>query len=177
MDPQQPNRPGRTASDRDGRRNWLIGGLAALVVVLIAVVVVIAVSDSDDDKAAPPTTTTTVATTTTTAPATTTTAPLPTTPEGYAQTLFTAWQTDNRTLAAQVASPEAVTSLFANPFPQATGGASPFSYQGCQGAAGSVICQWNGRDANLVMTVRNLTGGLPILVVQVQFQENTTSTT
>ena len=143
-----------------------------MVLVLVGVVVFLIVDDSGSDSATPATTTTTVPVTTTTAPATTstptTTAPLPTTPEGYAQTLFTAWQTNNKALAAQVASATAVNQMFAETYP--TGDTNPYTYQGCQGAAGSIICTWQGNGQVIVVTVRNLTGGLPIQVENVEFQ-------
>jgi hypothetical protein len=169
---QPPRRPGRAASDQQSRTKWLVIGLAVVVLVLVGVVVFLIVDDSGSDSATPATTTTTVPVTTTTAPATTstptTTAPLPTTPEGYAQTLFTAWQTNNKALAAQVASATAVNQMFAETYP--TGDTNPYTYQGCQGAAGSIICTWQGNGQVIVVTVRNLTGGLPIQVENVEFQ-------
>ena len=40
----------------------------------------------------------------------------------------------------------------------------------CDPAAGSLYCTWSGQGASkLTMTVRTLTGGLPIQVVNVQF--------
>jgi hypothetical protein len=172
MAEETPHRPGRDAGDRRSRASWLVIGLAVVVVVLVGVVVFLIVDDSGDDQATTSTTTTTVPVTTTT-PTTstpTTSAPLPTTPEGYAQTLFSAWQANDRALAGEVASPAAVDEMFAQPFP--SGGTNPYAYQGCQGAAGSIICTWQGNGQVIVMTVRNLTGGLPIQVEMVQFQSN-----
>lgn len=173
MASERPQRPGRVASDRQARKRWPLIGLAVVVLVLVAVVVFLIVDDSSSDNATPVTTTSTVPTTTTvptstTASTPTTTAPLPTTPEGYAQTLFTAWQTNNRALAGEVASATAVNQIFAQTFP--TGPTNPYVYQGCQGAAGSIICTWQGNGQVIVVTVRNLTGGLPIQVEMVQFQ-------
>ncbi len=175
MADEHPQRPGRNASDQNARRNWMVIGLAVAVVVLVGVVVFLIVDDSSDNSATSTTTTTTVPTTTvppstTTVPTSSTTVARPTTPEGYAQTLFTAWQTNNRALAAEVAAPAAVTQIFAHTFPQSTGGINPFTYQGCQGAAGSIICTWQGNGEVVVVNVRNLTGGLPIQVEYVQFQ-------
>jgi hypothetical protein len=164
------SRPGRAPSDRRARGIGMVYALAGLVLVLLAVVVFLILDDSGNDSTTPATTTTTLPPTTTT-PATstpTTTAPLPTTPDGFAQTLFTAWQTANRALAAQVASPPAVTQMFSQTYP--AGPTNPYTYQGCQGAAGSVVCTWQGNGQVIVMTVRNLTGGLPIQVEAVQFQ-------
>jgi hypothetical protein len=146
-------------------------GVAALVLVLIGVVVFLILDDSGSDSTTPATTTTTVPPSTSTPSTTvtpTTTAALPTTPEGYAQTLFAAWQTNNRALAGQVASPAAVTQMFSQTYP--VGPTNPYTYQGCQGAAGSVICTWQGNGQVIVVTVRNLTGGLPIQVVNVEYQ-------
>jgi hypothetical protein len=168
-DPHE-SRPGRARSDRRARGDAFVYVLAALVLVLIGVVIFLILDDSSNDSTTPATTTTTVPPTTSTTPTSTptTTAPLPTTPEGFAQTLFTAWQTGNRALAAQVAAPTAVTQMFTETYP--VGPTNPYTYQGCQGAAGSVVCTWQGNGQVIVMTVRNLTGGLPIQVEAVQFQ-------
>ncbi|HZP31576.1 MAG TPA: hypothetical protein VFC99_21665 [Acidimicrobiia bacterium] len=162
---------GTRSSGRRGGASWLVMVLAALVVVLVGVVVFLILDDSGSDTATPTTTTTTVPSTTTTPPNTTpatTGGALPTTPEGYAQTLFAAWQTNNRALAAQVASPTAVNQMFSQTYP--SGDTNPYTYQGCQGAAGSVICTWQGNGQVIVVTVRNLTGGLPIQVESVEFE-------
>jgi hypothetical protein len=164
------SRPGRAGSDRRARGIGTVYALAGLVLVLIAVVVFLILDDSGNDSTTPATTTTTLPRTTTTPPTSTptTSAPLPTTPDGFAQALFTAWQTANRALAGQVASPSAVTQMFSQAYP--AGPTNPYTYQGCQGAAGSVVCTWQGNGQVIVMTVRNLTGGLPIQVEAVQFQ-------
>jgi hypothetical protein len=74
------------------------------------------------------------------------------------------WQNNNQTEAAQVASQEAVSQIFARPY-------SPgWTFNMCDPAAGSLYCTWNGQGGTtLTMTVRTLTGGLPIQVVNVQF--------
>jgi hypothetical protein len=115
-------------------------------------------------------------TTTTSAPPTTTIPPPPTTlpyppitddPQTYAEYLFVAWQNADKTSAANVASAEAVTQIFTQPY----SAASQWAFQMCDPAAGSLYCTWNGaNNAKLLMTVRTLTGGLPIQVVMVQFQ-------
>jgi len=147
--------------------------LAGVVLVLIGVAVYLLLTDdSGGDSTAPATTTTTLPTTTTepgSASTVGTTVPLPTTPDGYAQTLFSAWQTGNRALAAEVASPAAVNQMFSETYPD--GPVNPYTYQGCQGAASSVVCTWQGNGQVLVVTVRNLTGGLPIQVEGVEFQD------
>ena len=128
----------------------------------------------------PPATTTTAApVTTTTAPATTTstTAPATTTttvalpvitddPQTYAEYLFASWQNNNRTDAANVASADAVTQMFAQAYPAK----GPYTFSNCDPAAGSLYCTWNGQNgATIQMQVRTLTGGLPIQVQSVTF--------
>jgi hypothetical protein len=154
--------------------------------VLAIVLVVVLVTRDDDSDSASSTTTTTSSTTTTAAPTTTTAAPTttvaPTTappattlplppvtddPQSYAEFLFVAWQNGNRTAAGEVASADAVNQIFA----QAYSPESQWTFAGCDPAAGSLYCTWNGANqTKLVMTVRTLTGGLPIQVLQVQFQ-------
>jgi hypothetical protein len=178
-----PTDPSRTASPGNSRMKawlWVLGGLVVILAVVLAVVLI---TDDDDDStsnttttAIPvtttigPTTTTAAATTTTTPPSTTSTLPLPPVtddPQSYAEYLFVAWQNGNRTAAANVASPDAVNQIFAQPY-QAS---SQWAFQTCDPAAGSLYCTWNGtNNTQLLMTVRTLTGGLPIQVVMVQFQ-------
>ena len=152
---------------------WVLGGLVA--VLAIALVVVLVTRDDDSNEAATTTTTTsttttsTTTTTTTTAPVTTTTVPLPVItddPQTYADYLFAAWQNNNRTDAANVASADAVDKIFAQPYPAQ----GPYTFASCGPAAGSLYCTWNGQNgATLQMQVRTLTGGLPIQVTNVQF--------
>ena len=179
-----PTDPSGTASPGNGRMKawlWVLGGLVVILAVVLAVVLI---TDDDDDSTSSTTTTrsatttststtTTAAattTTTTTPPSTTSTLPLPPVtddPQSYAQYLFVAWQNGNRTAAANVASPDAVNQIFAQPY-QAS---SQWTFQTCDPAAGSLYCTWNGaNNTKLLMTVRTLTGGLPIQVVMVQFQ-------
>jgi hypothetical protein len=154
---------------------WILG--AIIVALVVALVVVLLTRDDDDDTppattttTAPATTTTTApATTTTTVPATTTTVALPVItddPQTYAEYLFASWQNNNQTTAANVASGEAVTQMFSKPYP-ANG---PYTFSNCDPAAGSLYCTWNGQNgATIQMTVRTLTGGLPIQVQSVTF--------
>jgi hypothetical protein len=167
-------------------RRWLyvLGGLIGVLAIVLAVVLL--TRDDDSDSASSTTTTTSSTTTTTTAATTTSAAPTttvapttvpPTTtlplppvtddPQSYAEFLFVAWQNGDRTAAAQVASTDAVNQIFAQAFsPQ-----SQWTFADCDPAAGSLYCTWNGANGTkLVMTVRTLTGGLPIQVLQVQFQ-------
>ena len=167
----EPQPPGRTRAWL-----WVLGGL---VVVLAIALVVVLVTRSDDSDEADTTTTTTsstsTTTTSTTAPTTTSVAPPTTTvalpvitddPQTYAEYLFAAWQNDDRTAAANVASADAVTQMFAQPYPAK----GPYTFANCGPAAGSLYCTWNGQDgATIQMTVRTLTGGLPVQVQLVQF--------
>jgi hypothetical protein len=161
--------------DRSTRRwFWVLSGL--VVALAVALVVVLATRDDSSDTAS--TTTTILAPTTTGAPATTTVTTVPSTPstvalpaitddpQTYALYLFAAWQNGDRTAAAKVASADAVNQMFARAYPAS----GPYSFSNCGPAAGSLYCTWNGQHgASLQMTVRTLTGGLPIQVEMVQF--------
>jgi hypothetical protein len=161
--------------DRTGTRQWMLWALGGLVVVLvIALVVVLVTRDDDSDQTAattstPTAVTTSTTTTTTTVPPTTSTVPLPVItddPQSYAEYLFAAWENGDQADAANVASAEAVTQMFSQAYPAQ----GPYTFSNCGPAAGSLYCTWNGQnDATLQMTVRTLTGGLPIQVEMVQF--------
>jgi len=171
---------GGAGSTGDGRTKvwlWVLG--AVIVVLVVALVVVLLTRDGDDDTT-PATTTTSrvVSTTTTSAPTTTsTTAPATTSttvalpiitddPQTYAEYLFAAWQNNDRTSAANVASADAVTQMFSQAYPAK----GPYTFSNCDPAAGSLYCTWNGQNgATIQMTVRTLTGGLPIQVQSVTF--------
>jgi hypothetical protein len=179
-----PGSSGDSGNSRLKAWLWVLGGLVAVLAVVVAVVLV----TRDDDSGSAADTTTTVATTaphptttlppptTTVAPTTTTVAPPPTTvpyppitdnPQSYAEYLFVAWQNANKTDAANVASADAVNQIFAQNY----SAASQWMFQNCDPAAGSLFCSWTGaNNTKLVMTVRTLTGGLPIQVVMVQFE-------
>jgi hypothetical protein len=162
-------------ADGQGRTRawlWALGGL--VVVLAIALVIVLVTRDDDSDEAATTTTTTTTSTTTTTTttttlPPTTTTVALPVItddPQTYAEYLFAAWQNNDRTAAANVASADAVNQIFAQAYPAK----GPYTFASCGPAAGSLYCTWNGQNgATIQMAVRTLTGGLPIQVQMVQF--------
>jgi hypothetical protein len=156
---------------------WVLG--AVIVALIAALVVVLLTRDDDDDKPPATTTTTPRATTTTTSAPTTTTTTVPSTtsttvalpvitddPQTYAEYLFATWQNNNRTDAANVASADAVNQMFAQPYPAK----GPYTFSNCDPAAGSLYCTWNGQNgATIQMTVRTLTGGLPIQVQAVTF--------
>jgi hypothetical protein len=151
-------------------RAWLWVLAAIIVVLAVALVVVLLTADDDNDTSAPATTaSTTRPAGTTTSPPTTTTVALPVItddPQTYAEYLFAAWRNNDRNAATNVASTEAVTQMFAQAYPAA----GPYTLADCDPAAGSLYCTWNGQGgATIQMTVRTLTGGLPIQVQAVQF--------
>ena len=158
---------------------WVLG---AVIVALVAALIVVLVTNDDDDATTTTTTTTpsttrpstttspstTAATTTTVTPPTTTVPypPITDDPQTYAEYLFAAWQNNNRTNAANVASADAVTQMFSRAYPAQ----GPYTFSNCGPAAGSLYCTWNGQNgATIQMTVRTLTGGLPIQVQAVTF--------
>ena len=106
---------------------WVLGGLVAVLAIALVVVLVTRDDGSNNSNntastatttAAPATTTSTVPVTPTTVPVTTTTVALPVitdNPQSYAEYLYAAWQNNNQTAAANVASAEAVTQMFAQP--------------------------------------------------------------
>jgi hypothetical protein len=166
-------------SPSNGRKKVWFWVLGALIVALVIALVVVLLTRDDDDKSTTTTTTAarvtsttapaTTAAPTTTAPATTTTVALPVItddPQTYAEYLFASWQNNNQTDAANVASADAVTQMFAQAFPAK----GPYTFSNCDPAAGSLYCTWNGQNgATIQMTVRTLTGGLPIQVQSVTF--------
>lgn len=144
----------------------MTAALVGLGVAIVALIVAIAVIASGGDSSHTASTTTTLAVTTTTTPA------VSADPQGYAVALFNAWKAGDRGAASRVASPDAVNLLFAVPYqaqPSTSGPVDPYSFGGCQGAAGSTICSWQSSGSGtIMMRVRNVTGGLPVLVVDIQ---------
>jgi hypothetical protein len=148
------------------RRSFQLTMVLILVLILVAaagLALVLVLRDDDSDSGS--------ATSNTTSPVRT--IPL-STPESYAKALYGAWQNGDRKFAAQVASPEAVDQIFQfayEPIQTNAGPQDPYQFRGCEGAAGSTFCTWAGQDnAQIVEQVRNDTGGLPILVVDVKRQ-------
>lgn len=158
---------------------WVLG---AVIAALVVALVVVLVTRDDSDDTPPTTTTSTTRVTTTTSPSTTvtgapttaattpgTTVPLPVItddPETYAEYLFAAWRNGDRTAAANVASADAVTQMFSKAYPAE----GPYTFSNCGPAAGSLYCTWNGQSGSTIqMTVRTLTGGLPVQVQSVTF--------
>jgi hypothetical protein len=156
-------------------RRWIyvLGGL--VVVLAIALVIALVARDDNSSGSASSTSTsesTTLAPTitvapTTTKPPTSTTAALPVItndPQSYAKFLFAAWQNGDQQAATMVASSDAVSQMFS----QAYQPSNPYTFGSCDPAAGSVYCTWTSASGpKITMTVRNITGGLPILVVGV----------
>jgi hypothetical protein len=142
-------------------------GLVALGIVIVGLIVAITVVASSGGAGRSH-----VATTTTTVPATTTTPAVSADPQSYAVALYNAWKTGDQATASRVASAPAVSQMFAVAYqaqPSTNGPVDPYSFQGCQGAAGSTICSWQTSGlSTITMRVRNATGGLPVLVVDVQ---------
>ena len=139
---------------------WLIFVIVLVLIAAAALALVLILRDDGEEGGSGPTTTTVAA--------------APTNPEEFAKALYADWQAADRTAAATVASPEAIDQLFRfayEPLQTNAGPTDPYTFEGCEGAAGSIICTWSGEDdAQIVMTVRNTTGGLPVLVVEVQRQ-------
>ena len=140
---------------------WLIFVIVLALIAATALALVLILRDDEDKGSNSPSTTTTHAA-------------APTTPEQFAKALYADWQQGDRAAAATVASAEAVDQLFQfayEPLQTADGPTDPYTFQNCEGAAGSENCTWRGQDnAQIVMTVRNITGGLPVLVVNVARQ-------
>jgi hypothetical protein len=138
---------------------WLIFVIVLVLIAAAALALVLILRDDGEKGRGGSTTATTTA---------------PTNPEQFAKALYADWKAADRTAAATVASPEAVDQLFQfayEPLQTNAGPTDPYNFQNCEGAAGSIICTWGGQDsAQIVMTVRNTTGGLPVLVVNVTRQ-------
>lgn len=83
-------------------------------------------------------------------------------PEDAARALYDAWARADATAAARSAQPAAVSVLFARPWQAGDG----WSFAGCNGAAGSLICTWQAGSQELLMRVLNAPGR----VAEVRFQ-------
>ena len=74
-------------------------------------------------------------------------------PQTYAEYLFAAWQNNDKSAAANVASTDAVNQMFAQAYPAK----GPYTFASCGPAAGSLYCTWNGQNgASIQMQVRTL---------------------
>lgn len=90
----------------------------------------------------------------------TSTTGVPSTPEDYARGLYEAWRRGDKNTADTLGTPDAVNALFAYE-------PTDFTFQDCQGAAGSTICTFTAGVGAIEMRVRNATGGEPVVVVEV----------
>ena len=167
----------RRQQDRAGaRRRTVIVVVVALVVIAAAVAAWWFLVRDDGSGSSTPTSTTsssssstssssssTTTSSSSTSTSSTSTPATPADPQAYAQTLFGAWAAGDRAAAAPVADQAAIDSLFATPGSEA----AAYTFSGCQGAAGSIFCTWTRAGAQLAMTVRDATGGLPVQVVEV----------
>lgn len=69
-------------------------------------------------------------------------------PQTAATDVFSAWEASNRDQAALNATPAAVNEVFAQSFSPGDG----WSFEGCQGAAGTIFCSWqraNGHELRI----------------------------
>ena len=67
-------------------------------------------------------------------------------PDTAAQDVFNAWKANNRDQAALNATPAAVTQIFAQTFSSADG----WSFQGSEGAAGTIFSTWKRSNGHLL---------------------------
>jgi murein L,D-transpeptidase YcbB/YkuD len=67
-------------------------------------------------------------------------------PQTAAKDVFSAWESNNRDQAAKNATPAAVDQIFAQTFSPAEG----WSFEGCQGAAGTIFCTWKRSNGRLL---------------------------
>jgi peptidoglycan hydrolase-like protein with peptidoglycan-binding domain len=67
-------------------------------------------------------------------------------PQTAAKDVFSAWEADNRDQAALNATPTAVSQIFAQSFSAADG----WSFQGSQGAAGTITSIWQRSNGHLL---------------------------
>ncbi|MCU1459539.1 MAG: hypothetical protein JWL73_3631 [Actinomycetia bacterium] len=145
-------------------RRW-----TAAALTLAATTALLLGACSSDDKTAATTTTKQATTTAAVVPSSTAATNVANTPEAYAKALYADWQANDKTAAHQVASELAVSQMFGVAYLSINdrGPTSPYTFQTCEGAAGSFVCTWNADTRQIQMTVRDLTGGQPIQVTQV----------
>ncbi len=136
--------------------------MTARALALVSATALLLGACSSGDKKAAPTTTTGV-------PGSTAATNVANTPEAYAKALYADWQANDKTAAHTVANELAVSQLFGVAYLPINdqGPKDPYTFQDCQGAAGSIICTWNADTRQIQMTVRDTTGGQPIQVVEV----------
>ena len=142
--------------------------------LMAAVALLTSCSDDDDGSAAPTVTTAIEATTSSSTSSSSTTAPpgstatsrpsttAAITPEAAARSLYEAWTRGDRTAAARVAQPAAVTTLFGRAWQAGDG----WAFSECTGAAGSFICTWGRPGGQVLFRVQSM----PVSVAEVRFQ-------
>jgi peptidoglycan hydrolase-like protein with peptidoglycan-binding domain len=87
-------------------------------------------------------------------------------PQTAATDVFSAWQARNRDQAAKNATPAAVTQIFAETFSAGDG----WSFEGSQGAAGTIFCSWKRSNGHLLrIGVLNAVEGPYYVADQAQF--------
>jgi hypothetical protein len=85
--------------------------------------------------------------------------------QAASQIVFQAWTENNRALAGEEATPQAVDQLFARTWHAADG----WSFAKCEGAAGSFICTWQRTGEQLVLHGNDNTGAPFYFVNDVTF--------
>ncbi len=124
--------------------------LAAVAMVLLA-----SCGSSSEDGASSSSTTSTGSDGTTTTLDFNTESALCDTSEQCAESLYWAWIAADRSRAAGIATPDAVDSLFANTYQPSDN----WQYKGCDGAAGTIGCQWTDTTGRtLTMLILNGSG-------------------
>jgi peptidoglycan hydrolase-like protein with peptidoglycan-binding domain len=86
--------------------------------------------------------------------------------QAASQHVFQAWTRDDRASAGQEATPQAVNALFARTWRAADG----WSFDRCEGAAGSFFCTWRRPGEQLVLGGNDNTGAPFYYVNDVTFQ-------
>jgi len=86
-------------------------------------------------------------------------------PQTAANNVFNAWEANNRDQASKNATPGAVSQIFAETFLTGEG----WSFENCQGAAGTIFCTWTGSQCVLRIGVLNAVEGPYYLADQAQF--------
>lgn len=91
--------------------------------------------------------------------------PLPDSPEDYAKAFVASWVQHDRHRADSLGTKAAVQAIFSARAPQAP------AFKGCEGAAGSSYCTWEGVEYTLVVRVHNEKASLaqPQAVVEARF--------
>lgn len=86
--------------------------------------------------------------------------------QAASQHVFQAWTHDDRASASEEATPRAVNALFARTWHAADG----WSFDGCEGAAGSFLCTWRRAGEQLILEGNDNTGAPFYFVNSVTFR-------